>query len=133
MHQRAQKRMAVEKEISKALERNEFLLVYQPKFSLPDKTLLNFEALLRWQHQEQGLLAPASFLRALDEAGMGSQVGQWVIEQACQQMVANPTLKLSINIFAKQYRDGELVSSVAKMLDKYQLAPARLTLEISEQ
>lgn len=133
MHQRAQKRLQVEKEISKALQGNQFVLVYQPKFSLPDKTLLNFEALLRWQHPEQGLLAPASFLRALDEAGMGSQVGQWVIEQACQQMVANPTLKLSINIFAKQYRDGELVSSVAKMLDKYQLAPARLTLEISEQ
>lgn len=133
MHQRAQKRMAVEKEISKALERNEFLLVYQPKFSLPDKKLLNFEALLRWQHPEQGLLAPASFLRALDEAGMGSQVGQWVIEQACQQMVKDPHLKVSINIFAKQYRDGVLVDSVAKALEKYHIAPARLTLEISEQ
>lgn len=133
MHKRAQKRLEVEQEVSQALKNKEFVLVYLPKYDLAQNKIESYEALLRWQHPQKGLLTPISFLRSLEEMGLGGQVGEWVIHQACEQMAANPQLNISINVFAKQYRDGDLLEVVEAALTKTAIEPNRLTLEISEQ
>jgi EAL domain-containing protein (putative c-di-GMP-specific phosphodiesterase class I) len=133
MHKRAQKRLEVEQEVSQALKNKEFVLVYLPKYDLAQNKIESYEALLRWQHPQKGLLTPISFLRSLEEMGLGGQVGEWVIHQACEQMAANPELNISINVFAKQYRDGDLLEVVEAALTKTAIEPSRLTLEISEQ
>lgn len=132
MYRRTQKRLQTEKDIAAALHNNEFLLVFQPKLQVSDHRVCGFEALMRWQHPQQGLLTPNNFIRALDEVGMGSTVGEWVIDEACRHLAQSDLCSVSVNIFSKQYRDGDLVESVAASLQKHAIAPERLVLEISE-
>lgn len=73
-------------ELSQALERNQFELWYQPKYTAGDHSLTGFEALLRWHHPERGMLLPAEFLSALEDTGLIIPVGKWVIQQACLQL-----------------------------------------------
>lgn len=132
MHKRAQQRLRLEQEILSALAEEEFLLFYQTKIRLQNGAFQGAEALLRWQHPEQGLLAPAQFLDSVNQLGLGHKVGAWVIEQACKHMLRYPELNVSINIFAKHYREGDLYQDVANALQQYDIEPQRLTLEISE-
>ena len=136
MHARDEKRQEVAQDIESALERDEFVLAYQPKFDINNLSLLGVEALLRWQHPTGGLLKPASFMSNLKELGMGKEVGEMVFHKACKQLEQlnengfNGTM--SVNVFPRHFRDGQLPNFVNGLLSRYKIKSEQLQLEISE-
>ena len=136
-HQRATAREDTEKHIINALEKNEFMLDFQPKFDARDMQLKGFEALLRWNHPQRGRLMPRVFMRAIEDLSLGSKVGRWVITQACEQVKEWQNSDVSphniaINIFSKHYRSGSVASDVEQALAQSGIKPELLTLEFSE-
>lgn len=124
-------------ELSQALERNQFELWYQPKYTAGDHFLTGFEALLRWHHPERGMLLPAEFLSALEDTGLIIPVGKWVIQQACLQLhqwklQGNTEWTLAVNLSPAQFEQHDIIDVVCNALAQYQLSPACLTLELTE-
>lgn len=124
-------------ELSQALERNQFELWYQPKYTAGDHSLAGFEALLRWHHPERGVLLPAEFLPALEETGLILPVGTWVLQQACFQLhqwksQGHGEWTLAVNLSPAQFEQHDIVDIVCNALAQYQLSPAQLTLELTE-
>lgn len=124
-------------ELSQALERNQFELWYQPKYTAGDHSLTGFEALLRWHHPERGVLLPAEFLPALEETGLIIPVGTWVLQQACRQLYqwksqGHTEWTLAVNLSPAQFEQPDIVDIVCNALAQYQLSPAHLTLELTE-
>lgn len=124
-------------ELSQALERNQFELWYQPKYTAGDRSLTGFEALLRWHHPERGILLPAEFLPALEETGLIIPVGTWVLQQACSQLYqwesqGHTEWTLAVNLSPAQFEQPDIVDIVCNALAQYQLSPAHLTLELTE-
>lgn len=124
-------------ELSQALERNQFELWYQPKYTAGDRSLTGFEALLRWHHPERGILLPAEFLPALEETGLIIPVGTWVLQQACSQLYqwksqGHTEWTLAVNLSPAQFEQPDIVDIVCDALAQYQLSPAHLTLELTE-
>ncbi|QNB08479.1 EAL domain-containing protein [Herbaspirillum frisingense] len=120
-----------------ALERKQFRLVYQPKFSLPDGPVLGAEALLRWQHPERGLVGPDEFIGLAERSGLIIPIGAWVLDEACRQMHEWLTLgyadwKIAVNLSAVQFADPHLLEVVRGALERHQLPPQSLTLEVTE-
>ncbi|HEY9034287.1 MAG TPA: EAL domain-containing protein [Pseudomonadales bacterium] len=137
MHRRTEKRLQIEKDILAAVDNNEFMLAYQPKLITASQHLYGFEALLRWQHPERGLLAPASFMRSLDELGLGETMGRWVLEQACRQLQqwlqqGGHVCSVSVNVFAKHFHDGQLADDIGQAIRRTGITPELLTVEIPE-
>ncbi len=124
-------------ELSQALERNQFELWYQPKYTAGDRSLTGFEALLRWHHPQRGILLPAEFLPALEETGLIIPVGTWVLQQACSQLYqwksqGHTEWTLAVNLSPAQFEQPDIVDIVCNALAQYQLSPAHLTLELTE-
>ncbi|EPJ3205264.1 putative bifunctional diguanylate cyclase/phosphodiesterase [Citrobacter freundii] len=124
-------------ELSQALERNQFELWYQPKYTAGDHSLTGFEALLRWHHPERGILLPTEFLPALEETGLIIPVGTWVLQQACRQLYqwksqGHTEWTLAVNLSPAQFEQPDIVDIVCNTLAQYQLSPAHLTLELTE-
>jgi diguanylate cyclase (GGDEF)-like protein/PAS domain S-box-containing protein len=123
-------------ELHRAFEREEFVLFYQPQVALPGGAVTGAEALIRWKHPERGLLAPAAFLPALEAGVLSGPVGRWVLETACARAALwrnrHPDFRISINLSAAQFRDGDLPGLVADTLDRHHLPPEALELEITE-
>lgn len=124
-------------ELSQALERNQFELWYQPKYTAGDRSLTGFEALLRWHHPERGILLPAEFMPALEETGLIIPVGTWVLQQACSQLYqwksqGHTEWTLAVNLSPAQFEQPDIVDIVCNALAQYQLSPAHLTLELTE-
>ena len=137
MHQRAEQRQEIEQDLHKAIDNDEFVLAFQPKLIAKSQELYGFEALMRWEHPTKGLIPPSGFMRSLDELGLGTKIGNWVINKACEQLKIwiddkQTNCSISVNVFARQYRDGELVSTVDHALKKTGISPELLTIEISE-
>ncbi len=126
-----------EKELRRAFDENEFEIFYQPQIRLADGALVGAEALLRWNHPEQGLLLPAAFMPALETSLLAVQIGDWVLEQACAQTSlwrtqTAPDFRIGVNLFGAQFRAGDLAEKVRAVLAKEKLAPSALELEITE-
>ncbi|MDX6671256.1 MAG: hypothetical protein QOI91_1619 [Solirubrobacteraceae bacterium] len=130
-------------ELTGALERDEFRLVYQPVVSLLDGTPVGAEALLRWVHPQRGVLLPATFLELLEESGEIVPVGAWALTVACRQAVrwnesillgAEPgrSLTIGVNVSGRQAQDHRLVGHVARALEESELDPSLLHLELTE-
>ncbi|MEJ5978315.1 EAL domain-containing protein [Novosphingobium sp. PS1R-30] len=123
-------------ELHRAWERKEFVLFYQPQVRLADGTVTGAEALIRWRHPVRGLLPPAAFLPALEAGVLAAPVGQWVIETACAQAAlwrkSQPNFRMSVNLSAAQFREGDLPGKVASALAAHGLPPEALELEITE-
>lgn len=123
-------------ELHRAVEREEFVLFYQPQMRLSDGALVGAEALIRWKHPERGLLAPAAFLPALENGTLAARVGTWVIRTACAQAAIwrrlHPDFRMSVNLFGAQFRTDSLVQIVRGALDANGLPPDALELEITE-
>nr|WP_260394993.1 EAL domain-containing protein [Sphingobium lignivorans] len=129
-------RRRYEAELHRAVERSEFVLFYQPQIRLGDGALAGAEALIRWKHPERGLLAPAAFLPALESGALAARVGSWILRTACAQAASwrcdQPDFKISVNLFAEQFRTGSLVQDVHEALTANDLPAEALELEITE-
>lgn len=130
-------RFELTQELREAIQRNEFLLHYQPKVEAASGRLTGAEALLRWQSPQRGLILPGRFLHLLDEMGLGTWLGEWVLEQACAQMrvwdvQGFAPFPVSINLSPLQFERTPVVERVRDALHRHGLSPARLELEILE-
>lgn len=137
LRQQAQRLHTCRDELGRAVERGEFVLFYQPQVRLSDGALVGAEALIRWQHPEQGLLAPMAFLDALDTSRYAGQVGDWVLSTACRQAVAwrnagAPEFRIGVNLCSAQVQRGNLAETVQATLKSTGLPAAGLELEITE-
>jgi diguanylate cyclase (GGDEF)-like protein/PAS domain S-box-containing protein len=139
MQARAQERLELEAELRRALEQEEFVLYYQPEVSLHDGKMVGFEALLRWQHPERGLLKPAAFVPIAEDTDLIAPIGRWVLEEACQQAkrweeerpLASP-MTMEINLSSKQLRRQGLVRTVEEALARADLEAHTLALDMTE-
>ena len=137
MNASALERLELESDLRHALEQNEFILYYQPQFSGDGKRLTGAEALLRWRHPQRGLVPPGEFIPVMEELGLVVDVGDWVIAEASRQLKAWHQAKVrvpkvSVNISARQFSDGQLGNRIAAILKDTGLPPACLELELTE-
>ncbi|MCO7517731.1 EAL domain-containing protein [Pseudomonas guariconensis] len=137
MNASALERLELESDLRHALEQNEFMLYYQPQFSGDGKRLTGAEALLRWRHSRRGLVPPGDFIPVIEELGLVVDVGDWVLREASRQLKAWHKArvrvpKVSVNISARQFSDGQLGTRIATILEETGLPPACLELELTE-
>jgi diguanylate cyclase (GGDEF)-like protein len=135
----AEERLLIESDLRRAIDRQEFRLHYQPIVTLSDRRLCGFEALVRWQHPERGLIPPDGFIPIAEETGLIVPIGLWVLGEACRQMRIWDTefpecanLIVNVNLSARQCLHPTLVSDVSRVLAETGLEPDRLKLEITE-
>jgi EAL domain-containing protein (putative c-di-GMP-specific phosphodiesterase class I) len=132
-------RMKLESDLRTAVERREFAVVYQPIVALHDNRVTGFEALVRWNHPERGLLLPGDFIQEAEEIGAIIPIGYFVLEEACRTMQAwRAKLELpfdlivSVNLSAKQMMAPDLIPVIQSILQKTAFEPNRLWFEITE-
>jgi diguanylate cyclase (GGDEF)-like protein len=130
-------RLALESSLRRALEHDEFRLHYQPKVDAHGGGIVGIEALLRWQHPELGMVAPAKFIPMAEETGLIVSIGKWVLRTACTQNVAwqqsgLPRLNMAVNLSRRQFSDEDLLRDVTSILRETGMSPALLELEITE-
>ena len=136
MNERALEKIALENDLRRALEREEFELYYQPKQELKSGRIAGLEALLRWRHPERGMMSPAQFVPLLEDSGLIVKVGDWVVRAACRQVAAwqaagVPLAPVAVNLAAKQFLHHDLIATIEGALE-IGIDPALLTLEITE-
>jgi EAL domain-containing protein (putative c-di-GMP-specific phosphodiesterase class I) len=129
----------IETDMRKAIDKNEFELYYQPIVSLETGAIIGLEALIRWNHPKQGLIAPASFIPVAEETGLIIPIGRWVLRQACHDLVGWQkkmkhlrSLFISVNISGKQFLTPSLIDDVKDVIKECDLSAERLMLEITE-
>jgi diguanylate cyclase (GGDEF)-like protein/PAS domain S-box-containing protein len=139
MHERAVETLQLEMDLRRALERQEFILHYQPIVALESGRVVGFEALLRWQHATRGLVPPDDFVPLAEETGLIVGIGWWVLEQACTQMQEwlsahprRPDLSIAVNLSPKQFGHPDLVAQLDRILARTGLPASALKLEITE-
>lgn len=130
-------RMFLEQGINQALERDQFLLYFQPQYALADRCLTGLECLVRWQHPQRGLLSPAEFIPFAEETGQIRRIDLWVLDRACRQILewqraGLEVPGLSINLSATEFRSAQLIDTVAQLLQTYGIEARQLELEITE-
>jgi diguanylate cyclase (GGDEF)-like protein/PAS domain S-box-containing protein len=123
--------------LRKALERNEFTLVFQPKLSLLDERVTGVEALLRWRSEDLGNVPPTSFIPIAEETGMIIEIGDWVVSQSCAQLArwrdaGVRDVTMSVNVSVLQLLRGELTQRLCDILAEHDIAPNQLELELTE-
>lgn len=137
LNERLSERLALQNEMRRALERQEFVLYYQPQYRLSDGQLCGMEALVRWQHPERGFLLPSKFISIAEDSGLILALGEWVLRTACiqnkhWQNSGYPPVRVAVNISARQFRQKNLVRQIARILVETELNPEWLELEITE-
>ncbi len=136
MNAATHKQHQLEQRLRRALERDEFRLVYQPRIDPHTGALLGAEALLRWQHPEFGLIGPADFIGVAEDTGLIMPIGLWVLRTACQQAKAwrqtGAPLRMAVNLSARQFQHTNLAAQVAAVLADTGLPAHALELEITE-
>jgi diguanylate cyclase (GGDEF)-like protein len=137
MQEEAQSRHALEWALRRAVERKEFELVYQPQLCLRTGMVIGVEALLRWMSPTRGLLTPYHFIAGLEEFRLINEVGEWVLQTACEQirkwhaMDVEP-MRIAVNVSAQQFEDPMLIDKVRSALKETKLPPEFLELELTE-
>jgi len=139
MHSSACERLQLENDLRRALERNQFHLVYQPIVSLPGGEIVAFEALLRWNHETRGLIYPDEFIPVAEESNLIVAIGTWVLEEACRQLRQWSRgsdewkkISLNVNLSRQQLVGSGLVADIERVLENAGLGGDRLNLEITE-
>ena len=139
MHSRAVDLLRMETELRRAIERHEFQVYYQPVVSLDTGHISGFEALIRWNHPERGLVPPIEFIRMSEETGMIIEIDRYVLREACRQLKdwrsripGTETLSVSVNLSVKQFSRSDLADHVRSAVNEFGLEPSALRLEITE-
>lgn len=137
MNLKTSNRLALQNSLRHALERDELLLVYQPKVDIATMQLTGMEALLRWNHPERGLLAPDRFIPLAEETGLIINIGEWVLRTACRQLKeweaqGVPLYKLAVNVSAVQFRKHDFAESLFRILQESEVSPELIELELTE-
>jgi diguanylate cyclase (GGDEF)-like protein len=131
-----QSRLELEMDLREALQNNEFFLVYQPIFKLSDMSPSSVEALIRWKHPTRGVVQPEDFIPLLEETGLITEIGGWVLREACAQGAswreAGCSIEMAVNVSARQLDSDEFVTEVQEALEASGLDPPALTIEITE-
>ena len=133
MDEAAQSVLKLKSDLRRALSHNEFVLHYQPIVAAESCKVMSFEALVRWQHPQLGLLGPNVFLPLAESTGLIVQIGDWVLREACREAMHWPEdVKVAVNLSPVQFQRGSLVATAVSALAEAGLAPNRLELEITE-
>ena len=139
MHETAVRVLQIETDLRRALNHDELVVFYQPIVSLPTAQITGFEALIRWQHPQRGLVPPGEFIPIAEETGLIAPIGYWVLEAACQQLhqwqqqgLTDRPLTMSVNLSARQFAQPDLIEQIDRILNKTQISPELLKLEITE-
>jgi diguanylate cyclase (GGDEF)-like protein/PAS domain S-box-containing protein len=139
MHAHVLSRLQIENDLRRGIEREEFAVFYQPLVSLHNGKICGFEALLRWNHPEHGMVPPAGFLSIAEEAGLIVPIGAWLLQEACRQIAVwqkrypqYAPLSISVNLSGTQVMYPQLVTQVAQVLRETGLCPQQMALEITE-
>jgi diguanylate cyclase (GGDEF)-like protein/PAS domain S-box-containing protein len=137
MNVSAFKQLLMENSLRRALEKEEFVVFYQPQIDLATRKLIGAEALVRWQHPDLGLVFPNEFIGLAEETGLIVPIGEWIIQKVCKQSKAwyaegLPKICVSVNLSARQFQQVNLVSTISRILLETGLDPQHLGLEITE-
>jgi len=136
-HEEARRRLALEADLRRALEREELLLHYQPQVNAESGCISGFEALIRWQHPGRGMVSPCEFIPLAEDTRLILPIGAWVIEEACAQLArwraaGHEDVRVAVNLAAKQLEEEGVVGQVQSALDRRQLDPSQLEVEVNE-
>ena len=130
---KARERLALEIDLRIAVREGQFELHYQPYFAARQRKLIGFEALLRWNHPTRGRVSPLDFIPIAEELGLITELGDWILQQACQSAATWPKdLIISVNVSTRQFINHDLIGAVEKALSKSGLPAKRLEIEITE-
>lgn len=138
INEAVQRRLTVEMQLRHALNRNEFILHYQPQYDVKSLRFVGVEALVRWQHPEIGTISPTEFIPAAEETGIIVSLGEWILETACRQAVAWQQtgyanfLRMSVNLSTRQLSEPSFVDMVKAVINETGLSPELLELELTE-
>jgi len=133
LHQEAEERRKLEFSLRRALEKNEFVLNYQPVVDSKDEQIVSFEALLRWNSEEHGFVSPAKFIPLAEDTRLIVPIGEWVLREACREAVRWPNnVKVAVNVSGEQLLDPGFIPSVVGALSASGLPAQRLELEVTE-
>ena len=137
MHVSANRQLKLLQELRRAIQRDELVQHYQPKFPANGQALIGAEALVRWQHPELGLLSPDTFIPVAERSGLILPLGDWVLDRACAQLrqwhdAGYPDWSMAVNLSPLQFASSSLLDTVRRTLEKHALDPRHLTLEVTE-
>lgn len=139
MHEGTVDRLQIETDLRRAIERQEFRVYYQPIVSLYTGRITGFEALIRWQHPQRGLVYPTEFIPTAEETGLITSIGWWTLQEACRQLKiwqdqfpATKPLTMNVNLSCKQFTQNNLLEQIDEVLQQNQLSVGSLKLEITE-
>ncbi|PDT87363.1 GGDEF-domain containing protein [Bradyrhizobium sp. Y36] len=126
-------RKALQADLQGAIARNELFLVFQPFLDLDEGRITGFEALLRWQHPERGLVPPSEFIPIAEETGLIHEIGEWVVRRACATVAEWPDeIRVAVNFSAAQFHNAGILQIIVQALSEAKIAPHRLEIEITE-
>lgn len=137
MNARTQALLVMESTLRKSFQNRDFHVDFQPQYELAGRQLLGFEALVRWNHPELGLVMPSDFIPLAEQTGLILPLGEWVMETACRQGVAwaeqhGRAVRMAVNVSGRQFWQGDLIGTVSRVLAATGFPPAQLELELTE-
>lgn len=137
INEQVHQRLALENSLQVAMVQSQFCLYYQPKVSLIDMNPVGFEALIRWQHPERGIILPSKFIPVAEDSNLIRDIGNWVLGESMQQIQLwnkdlPKNLRIAINLSARQLAQNDLVGQLRIMMEHFSISPARLEIEMTE-